>query len=64
MLDLGTLEEREREAIFWFEMKMDEEQRFLGLERKKLAENFVRMKIWMQESVKSPTEALSAIYSD
>ena len=52
--------------FFWFEMKMDEdeEQRLLGLERKKLAENFVRLKIWMQESVKSPTEALSAIYSD
>ena len=29
VLELGTLEEREPEAIFWFEMKMDEEQRFL-----------------------------------
>ena len=28
------------------------------------AEDFVRSKVWMRESVKSPNEALSAIYSD
>ena len=64
---LGVLGTRVREAIFWFEMRVDEDEDYWdwkGRSKGLFAENFVRLKVWVQEGVKSLTKALSAIYSD